>query len=242
MIRIKADLHLHTGDDPLDYIAYSNKELIDHAATLGFGALAITNHNFMSHRRELAHYAADRGIVLIPGVEATIENRHVLLYNFDYWQAPPRSFDDLYRLRRDNPEMLVIAPHPFFPSQFCLQNKLFEHLELFDGIEYHHLYLRKMNFNRRAEGLASRSGRTLVGTSDSHFLWQMGTTYSYIDAKEKSLSAIIEAIRRGSVLVASRPLPMVDFILRIRSYPSLKFRRLAFRNGYRRGGEVLRLH
>jgi hypothetical protein len=180
-VRLKADLHLHTGDDPLDYITYSNKEMIDHAAELGFEILAITNHDFMSHRAELADYADSRGVVLVPGVEATIENRHVLLYNFDYWERPPHTFADLYRL-----------------------------------------------------------GRTLVGTSDAHFLWQMGVTYSYIDVKERSVTAVLDAIREGWVDVATRPLPMVDVLFRIRQYPSLKLRRLAQRNGYRR--EILRLH
>ena len=114
-MRLRADLHLHTGDDPRDYVTHSNKEMIDRAAHLGFEVLAITNHDFMSHREDLADYAASRGILLIPGVEATIENRHVLLYNFDYWAAPPQTFDDLYRLRSDYPDLLAIAPHPFFP-------------------------------------------------------------------------------------------------------------------------------
>lgn len=78
-MRLKTDLHLHTGDDPLDYVAHSSEEMIDHAAKLGFDVMAITNHDFMSHSEELADYAASRGIVLVPGVEATIENRHVLL-------------------------------------------------------------------------------------------------------------------------------------------------------------------
>jgi len=240
-LRLKADIHIHTGDDPLDYVIHSNREMIDHAANLGFDVLSITNHDFMSHREELTDYAEHRGIVLIPGVEATIENRHVLIYNFDYWSSPPRTFEDVYRLRRDNPDLLVVAPHPFFPSQFCLQRKLLEHIELFDGIEYSHFYMKKMNFNRRAEGLACRTDRTLVGTSDAHFLWQMGVTYSYIEAKEKSLSAVLEAIRQGKVEVATRPLPAVDILLRLRNYPSLKWRHLARRKGYRRNGEILRL-
>ena len=124
--------------------------MIDHAAQLGFDVMAITNHDFMSHSEALADYAASQGIVLVPGVEATIENRHVLLYNFNYWDAPPSTFEDLYRLRQDNPQMLAIAPHPFFPSQFCLQGKLLEHLELFDGIEYSHFYTKNMNFNKKA--------------------------------------------------------------------------------------------
>jgi predicted metal-dependent phosphoesterase TrpH len=238
-LRLKADLHLHTGDDPLDYIAHSNKEMIDHAAELGFEVLAITNHDFMSHREELADYATSRGIVLVPGVEATIENRHVLLYNCDYWTRPPRTFYDLYRLKRENPATLVIAPHPFFPSQFCLQRRLLEHLELFDGIEYSHFYMKKMNFNRKAKKLASSSRLPLVGTSDAHFLWHMGITYSYIEAKEKSISAVVDAVREGRVEVATRPLPVVDILFRIRHYPSLKVRRLANRYGY--GREILHL-
>jgi predicted metal-dependent phosphoesterase TrpH len=238
-LRLKADLHLHSGDDPLDYITYSNKEMIDHAAEQGFEVMAITNHDFMSHRTELADYAAGRGIVLVPGVEATIENRHVLLYNFDYWAGPPRTFNDLYQLRRDNPQMLIIAPHPFFPSQFCLQRKLLDHIELFDGIEYSHFYMKKMNFNRKAANLALRLPRTLVGTSDAHFLWQMGVTYSYIEAKEKSVPAVLDAVREGRVDVATRPLPVVDILFRLRHYPSLKVRRLANRAGYPR--EILHL-
>jgi predicted metal-dependent phosphoesterase TrpH len=240
-LHLKADLHLHTGDDPRDYVTHSNKEMIDRAAQLGFEVLAITNHDFMSHRDELADYAAGRGIVLIPGVEATIENRHVLAYNFDYWADPPRTFDDLRRLRSDNHDLLVIAPHPFFPSQFCLQRKLLYYLDLFDGIEYSHFYLKKMNFNKKAVELARQSGRALVGTSDSHFLWQLGTTFSYIDAKEKSVSAVVEALREGRSQVATDPLPMLDVLFQLRMYPSLKVRRLALRNGYRSGGEVLRL-
>ncbi len=240
-MRLKADLHIHTGDDPVDYVAYTNKELIDHAAGLGVEVLSITNHDFMSHREELGDYAAGRGIVLIPGVEATIENRHVLLYNFDYWADPPKTFADLYRLRRANPDMLIIAPHPFFPFQFCLQGKLFDHLDLFDGIEYSHFYMKQMNFNHKAAKLARQSGRALVGTSDAHFMRQMGTTYSYIDAGQKTVSAVLDAVRASRCEVATDPLHMVDVIARLRMYPSLKLRPLARRNGYRQAGEILQL-
>jgi predicted metal-dependent phosphoesterase TrpH len=215
--------------------------MIDHAAQLGFDVMAITNHDFMSHSEGLADYAAARGIVLVPGVEATIENRHVLLFNFNYWDDRPRTFEDLYRVRRNNPQILTIAPHPFYPSQFCLQGKLLEHLELFDGIEYSHFYTKNMNFNRKAVDLARRSGRVLVGTSDSHFLWQMGATHSFIEAKEKSLPAVLEALARGQVEVNTDPLPVADVLLRLRKYPSLKVRRLARRNGYRAAGEILAL-
>jgi predicted metal-dependent phosphoesterase TrpH len=235
-VHLKADFHLHTGDDPLDYVAHSSREMIDHAAALGFEVMAITNHDFMSHSEELSDYARSRGVVLVPGVEATIENRHVLLFDFDYWAAPPHTFDDLYRLKRTNPQMIVVAPHPFFPSQFCLQRRLYDHLELFHGIEYSHFYTRKMNFNKRAVSVARRTGRFLIGTSDSHFLWQMGGTFTRVEAKEKSLPAVLDALRRGRVEVESDPLPARDVLKRIRKYPSLKVKRLAVKQGYGKHG------
>jgi histidinol phosphatase-like PHP family hydrolase len=41
---MKVELHTHTADDPADLIPHSTIELIERAADLGFGALAITLH------------------------------------------------------------------------------------------------------------------------------------------------------------------------------------------------------
>ena len=70
---LKVDLHIHTSDDPIDRIPYSTCTLIDHAAALGYDALAITLHDRQLDVRPLAARAAERGIVLIPGIERTIE-------------------------------------------------------------------------------------------------------------------------------------------------------------------------
>ena len=66
---LKVELHSHTSDDPVDRIPYSAFQLIDRAATLGYDALAITLHERRLDPRHLASYAADRGLVLIPGIE-----------------------------------------------------------------------------------------------------------------------------------------------------------------------------
>src|SRR5687768_2788769 len=79
---LKVELHTHTSDDPADPIPHSAIELIDRAADLGYDALAITLHDKQFDVCSLAAYAAGRGLVLIPGVEKTIEGRHVLLLNF----------------------------------------------------------------------------------------------------------------------------------------------------------------
>jgi DNA polymerase III alpha subunit (gram-positive type) len=42
---IKTELHAHTALDPIDYIPHSTRQLIDRAAALQYGALAVTLHN-----------------------------------------------------------------------------------------------------------------------------------------------------------------------------------------------------
>ena len=200
---LKVDLHTHTADDPIDRIPHSTTELIDRAATLGYDALAITLHDRQLDIRRLIPYAAERGIVLIPGIERTIQGRHVLLLNFKRGVEDVRTFDDLARLKRQQ-SGLVIAPHPFFPSSTALGRDLDRHAGLFDAVEWNAMYTAGLNFNRRAKRWAARHGKPLVGNGDVHRLHQLGTTYSRVDA-EPDPDAICAAIAAGRVQVESRP-------------------------------------
>jgi predicted metal-dependent phosphoesterase TrpH len=205
-VELKADLHLHTRErDP--FIAYDARALIDRAASAGFQVLSITNHDTLTFSGELEGYARDRGILLIPGIEATLEGKHVLLYNVDVPPERIRTFADLRRLRR--PEWLVAAPHPFFPASIALRGRLLEELDLFDAIEFSHFYIRGIDFNRPALRLATETGLPVIGTSDSHFVRQLGTTYSLIEG-DLTVASVLTAIRKGQIRVVSRPLTLPE--------------------------------
>jgi predicted metal-dependent phosphoesterase TrpH len=203
---LKADLHLHTAEDPLDHVRYTAKELISKAADESFDVISITNHHHMTFNQDLLSYAQEKGILLIPGVEMTIQRRHVLVLN-----PPPHKmcsdFYSLSKLRR--PETLIVAPHPYFPGTYSLNGYLLKHLKLFDALEYCHFYSSMINFNQRALEVCQSFGFPLVGNSDAHFLSQLGTTYSLIYA-EKNLEAIFAAIRQNKVKVATRPLKTLE--------------------------------
>jgi predicted metal-dependent phosphoesterase TrpH len=205
---IKVELHTHTSDDPIDEIPYTAEELIDRAAALGYGALAITLHNRQHPIERLERYAAERGIVLFPGIERTIQGRHVLLINFQRGTEQVNTFEDLRRLRHREPG-LVIAPHPFFPASTCLMNDLDRYRDLFDAVEINAMFTASLNFNRRAERWAARNGKPLVGNCDVHRLRQLGSTYSLVDAQPDP-EAICQAIREGRVRVECRPLSWID--------------------------------
>jgi len=206
---LKVDLHLHTADDPLDRIVHSGTALVDRAADLGFGALAITLHDAQFADAWLTAYARERGVVLVPGIERTIRGRHVLLLNFPASAvAGVRSMDDLARVKaRGNG--LVIAPHPFFPGDTCLGAALDVCADAFDAVEWTYFWMRGLNFNARAARWAAARGTPLVGNSDLHDLRQLGRTYTLVDAPPDP-AAICEAVRAGRVQLRTEPVPVME--------------------------------
>jgi len=205
---LKLELHTHTSADPVDKIPYSTRELIDRAAALHYDALAVTLHDHQLDLTPWRAYARDRGIVLIPGTERTIEGKHVLLLNFPAEETRIRTFAELRDLRRRS-NGLVVAPHPFFPASSCLWGLLDRHADLFDAVEINAMFTRQLDFNKRAERWAARHGKPLVGNCDVHRLLQLGTTYSLVDA-EPDADAICDAVRAGRVSVERRPLAWRD--------------------------------
>jgi hypothetical protein len=201
---LKIELHAHTSDDPQDEIPYSTRELIAHAASRGYQALAITLHDRQLDLADVLPFAQSLGVTLIPGIERTIDGKHVLLLNFPAARAEAvRSFDDLRRLRAQS-NGLVIAPHPFFPAFSCLRSLMDRHRDLFDAVEVNGMFTETVNFNRQAEQWAREAGLPLVGNGDVHRLDQVGTTWSIVDA-EPHPDSICRAIREGRVRVEAHP-------------------------------------
>ena len=203
---IKADLHLHTSEDPCDWIRHSAADLIDRAAELGYGALAITLHDSQLESERLRAQARDRGIILIRGIERTIEGSHVLLLNFPaHVVLSIRSFAELAKAKRRT-RGLVIAPHPFFPGRSCLQSALDEHAELFDAVEWSYFWTREVDFNTRAATWAAGRGLPVIGSSDMHDIRQLGRTFTLVDAPGDA-DAICEAAREGRIALRTEPVP-----------------------------------
>jgi predicted metal-dependent phosphoesterase TrpH len=206
---LKVDFHLHTGDDPVDTIPHSAVTLIDRAAALGFSALAITLHERQFGDPRVRDYARDRGITLIPGLERTVEGRHVLLLNFPGPAAESvRTFGDVVRLKARHGG-LVIAPHPYFPARSCLRGALDARPGLFDAVEWSYFWTRATNFNARAAQWARAHGKPIVGNSDLHVLRQLGRTYSLVDAPP-DVAAICDAVRAGRVTLQTEPVPVLE--------------------------------
>lgn len=201
---MKVELHTHTADDPSDRIPYSTCDLIDRAAELRFDALAVTLHDRQLDPASFKAYARARGITLIPGVERTIDGRHVLLLNFSRAAESVLSFEQLARLKQREGG-LVVAPHPFFPAGSALRGYMNRYADLFDAVEYNAMFTSVVNFNVLGERWARRHGKPMIGNGDVHRLEMLGTTYSLIDAQPDA-DAICAAIAAGRLQVVAQPL------------------------------------
>lgn len=201
---LKADFHLHCREDHFDVIPHSALELIDRCAALHYQVIAITNHRHLTYRQDWVPYAEDRGILLIPGVEADVRGKHVLILNADKEADKIRTFKDLDAYKKSH-DVFVVAPHPFHWSFICLHGQLRRHINLFDAIEVHSFYTRFFNPNKTARRFAEEHDKPLIGNSDCHHLDQLDLTYSLVHA-DMTLTSVMQALRRGEVKIVSNPL------------------------------------
>ncbi|MBI2145751.1 PHP domain-containing protein [Candidatus Woesearchaeota archaeon] len=211
---LKAELHTHINIDPLDYkfVDYSAFQLIDRAAELNFNVLAITCHNYVYDDPAAKEYADKKNILLLFGAEKDVDGKHTLLYNINHEVAQTiNTLDDLRRARKEHPEMLVIAAHPFHYYSSCHKKNIIQHPDLFDAWEYSFFYASFFNPNRKTMRLAKAYHKPLVGNSDVHKLKDIGRTYTLIDAAPRE-EEVFKAIKEGKTKIITTPVPVPELI------------------------------
>ena len=208
---LKADFHIHTNNDPKDkFISYSNKEVIDKAFELGFEVIAITLHGKHTYDKKLADYAKKKDILLISGIEANINKKEVVILNAKKGVFKVKTFSQLRKYKKKNPNIFVLAPHPFYPKGDSLNKHFISNIDIFDGVEYSHYYCKTFNhFNEKAVKASKKYKKPLIGTSDMHFFFQFNSTYSLVNA-EKNVKSVIDAMKKGKVKVKSEHLSVFD--------------------------------
>jgi len=207
MRKLKINFHLHTGQDPIDAVKHSEHQLIDEAARLGYDVLSITCHNALIFSDDLKDYAEKKGILLIPGIEKSIQRKHVLIINAKVEAQKIQNFDDLRTYRATHPECLTIAAHPYYLGPISLQKLLEPNIDLFDAIEYSWYHSKRLNGpNRKATKMAEKHGKPMLGTADNHILKYVNETYSLVRA-EKNIESVFKAIKANEIEIVSHDLP-----------------------------------
>jgi predicted metal-dependent phosphoesterase TrpH len=212
------ELHSHCQGDPVDTsLDHTLFEHIDQARKVGLDAIAVTWHRKMCVDPEAEAYARERNVLLLGGMEAEIDRRHLVVLNVGENELPGQTtWSEIRALRRRNPNAFILAPHPFYPHPTCLGNRLQGHADCIDAVEWCILHLdwipRRLNPNLRAARWAHRHGKTLIACSDAHTLEAIGKNASTVEADELTPDAIFRAIRAGHVSFHRRSLDLGPFV------------------------------
>jgi predicted metal-dependent phosphoesterase TrpH len=215
MSKVKIDLHIHAKEDKEDEINYTSKQLIDKAVSLNFNALSLTFHNQFYYNKEISKYAERKGILLIPGVEMRIQGKDVLVYNITKKEFNKiKTLNDLRNIKKNNRNIFVIAPHPYFMTSVCLGNELERNIDLFDAIEHSWFFTKSINRNKKALKIALKYNKPFIATSDCHYLSLFGKTYAILESKN-NIKSIFQAIKDKKITNYIRPLSFISLNIHV---------------------------
>lgn len=205
-------MHIHVKGDPFEHrIEYTVFDLIDDAKAKGFDVIAITMHDKHFDNDEGARYAESKGILLIKGIEKTIDGMHNLIYTDNPEVENLQDYEELREFRKNN-DCLIVAPHPYYPIKSALKDNILINFSLYDAWEYAFIYTSFFNpYNNKLRTISGKHNKPIVGNSDVHDLDNLGRTFTLIDAG-KDRKEIFKAIRDGRVLVRSTPLTVFELL------------------------------
>jgi len=210
----KCDFHLHTAEDPFDAVDHTAVELVERAAALGYDAIAITLHQASPSLAAAQARAADLGLLLIPGIEWSVGDRHLLGLGLpEPVSEPVDQIDAVRELRREWGErMLVIAPHPFYVVAHSMNGLFHQWVDCFDAVKITRLQTRWVSRNGPALRAARHYRLPVVANSDTHALRHFGRHYTLVHGEDTlTQESLFHAIRAGKTEPVCPPLSLVEF-------------------------------
>ncbi|MFB6072388.1 MAG: PHP domain-containing protein [Halobacterium sp.] len=202
---LSVELHTHSA---LSYDGRDSVEmLLEQAQAVGLDALAVTDHDEIEASLRAADLAEEYGLVGIPGMEVTSEAGHVLAVGVA--EAVPSGLpftDTLEEIRSRGG--LAVVPHPLQSSRSGVAaNVSRAELAAADAIEVYNSRLLTGRANRKAEEFARDHDLPMTAGSDAHIAEMVGQAVTRVGADDRSLDAILDAIRAGETSVEGKRTP-----------------------------------
>jgi predicted metal-dependent phosphoesterase TrpH len=180
MNTMKFDFHIHSKYS-FDSLT-DPKSLIKKASFNGYGAIAITDHDFYNPQfPNLMKRAQEYNLLLIPGEEISFPHGEIIaLFINEFIERGPldRVLNDIY-----NQDGIAIFAHPFKRTSNI---KIIEDISKI--IDFCELNGRESHLNNKKVELLCRSNNIkIIASSDSHYLAEFGNFYSIAEQNVKNL-------------------------------------------------------
>lgn len=191
---VSIDLHVHTKrsdgiSSPIEMMYFARKKQLD--------GIAITDHDnpLTEDEIELIKECA-YDLIIIPGVEVSAKEGHVLLLGVHEAPEKNTSITDVIRFGKKK-NAIIIIPHPFDIFRKGL-GKVIDKIE-YDAIEVYNAESILPIFNIKARLYAFEKNKVPVAGSDAHLPEAIGLAYTIIATKSREPKSIYDSIRKGHV-------------------------------------------
>jgi predicted metal-dependent phosphoesterase TrpH len=190
-----ADLHIHSiySQDATTTV----RAILKHACDVGLSVIAITDHDEIRGSLEAQQLAPKYGIEVIPGVEISTKDGHLIALFIQ--TLPPAGLsitDTLLHIGKQGG--IAIAPHPFnnLPNSLSMEAVLGAMTNprtkaVLKGIETHNMGTQR--FDKRAQKLSVYLPLAKIASSDAHIYWAIGAGRTEFEGRTaKDLRLAIE--------------------------------------------------
>lgn len=190
-----ADLHIHSiySQDATTTV----RAILKHASDVGLNVIAVTDHDEIRGSIEAQQLAPKYGIEVIPGVEVSTKDGHLVALFIQ--TLPPSGLsmtDTLLHIGKQGG--IAIAPHPFnnLPHSLSMEAVLGAMTNprakaVLKGIETHNMGTQ--NFDRVVQKLSIYLPLAKIASSDAHIYWAIGAGRTEFEGKTANdLRAAIE--------------------------------------------------
>ncbi len=185
------DLHNHTRYSPDSRVA--PRDLVALAQKIGLQGIAITDHNAVGGVRD-AQEAASRDFLVIPAIEVSARDGHVLGYGVR--EIVPRDLSATETVER----IVALGGVPVAAHPYRFWSGLGEKATVSAPFRAYETYngrtLRRGN--ARARALAKAKGVGETGGSDSHFLDELAKSITSINGGPMSQDDVLQRIGQGN--------------------------------------------
>lgn len=188
--RLRLDLHLHTRGS---WDCLSDPEaVLARALELGYGRIAITDHNRLGVALRMAE---EHPGLVIPGEEVkTAEGVDVIgLYLVDEIPKGTSARETIERIRDQGG--IPYLPHPYAAGKGGGGRMAEELASLCDVVEGFNARLHDPSLNERAEQLAARHAKAVGAGSDAHTVGEIGNAFVEVDPHPSRADALLAALK-----------------------------------------------
>lgn len=199
---LKAELHCHSNNLNIRNIytplindsAQTVEEIVDRCIKQDIRILSITDHDSLSGYFAAQKYIEDNNIdiLLIPGMEITTKQGHVLAYNITEEIPPKLSAQKTIDLIHQQKGIAIVA-HPFMIKS--TGNKLFNLKP--DAIEGLNAAI-PMFANNKAISAANKMQLPYTSSSDAHNISAVGDGCTVFPSNTKTVEDFISCIKTGN--------------------------------------------